>query len=466
MGTRSLEEPRTRVGKGDLGLLFSVIVGVAVLAFQGDATSGATDAFLAVLAWPVVLLMFRASAPERILPFCLTPTGLLLTFLWGAVLSTPVLWALGFAEPWPTYPRDESTFIFATAVASVGLLHLGCLAAGAPHSQVPGLRSPSGVARMGLFSLALLVVSFTILSAQTGGIGFLIQNLLNKREILAGLGPLTALSATAAVAAIAIAQMERPSRAERLIGWACGGGYLGFLFIMGSRFPMVAFVLAIVVSRSIHARTPKLLLGALLGALIPFSVWYSVSVRKGQVVEQSGEGLRESLRIIITPFAHGGLDVLHTHGVVIVHSPPAWNFDAALLSHNITTMVPRFIWPSKPPGFSVEFSKQYFASSWLGGSGVPPSISAEFLHIYGVVGAVVALVALGYGLTRVGSWLRHSDRTFLRLFYPFFAVDCIVLAKSGSDAFLQQISIHLAAIVILLFAASVAGVKVKVGNRA
>lgn len=287
-------------------------------------------------------------------------------------------------------------------------------------------------------------------STQVGGFGFLLGNLLEKRDLLAGLGPFTALAATGGIAVVFVAQMERPAKGLVVLSVMCWCTYASYLFVMGSRFPLIAFTLAPIVARSLQGRTPTKALGLVLALLLPFSVWYSVSVRKGQVLDESTEGATNSLARVIDPFVFGGLDVINTFGAVVASSPKTIGFDTQTVIANLLTMVPRSFWPGKPPGLSTQFSAEYFATAWTGGSGVPPSILAEITHLYGVVGACIAALLIGWALVSANETLRASQSLYARLFLPMFTVDCIVLAKSGTDAFAQQVSLHLVAVALFI----------------
>ncbi len=74
----------------------------------------------------------------------------------------------------------------------------------------------------------------------------------------------------------------------------------------------------------------------------------------------------------------------------------------------------------------------------------------------------MALAAVGFLLTRTATRLGASHHMLLRLVYPFFTVDCIVLAKSGSDAFLQQFSLQLGGTILFLAIAILTGAKLRV----
>jgi hypothetical protein len=424
----------------------------------GGADSFDADALICLAAIPLVVFLVNRSSTAGVLSWLMTPVGALLGFLWLSVLTVPILWALGLATPWIAYPVDQSTRIVATAIGAVALIHAGSLSAGSPSRPTTPMswRSRSGL-RGSLFGgVALILVCFAILQVKVG-VFFLLGNLLTKRDLLAGLGPLTAAAACTGVAGLAAWSTRDLLRSEKLLATACSLGYLTYLFVLGSRLPMIAYVTAISIARASAGRIPRALVASVGLGSIPFAVWYSVIIRKGQLISDSGAGWLAAARSLIDPFVYGGLDVLNTFGAVVTSTVSDVSVHLNLLLANATTMLPRSLWPGKPPGVSVLFSERFFERQWLDGSGVPPSIIAELLFVFGVVGGLMALPILGFVLSRVSSVLAISTRPFLRLIYPFVTVDCIFLAKSGTDAFLQQLSIHIFAMFGFIVLSTVMG---------
>ncbi|MGH1561489.1 hypothetical protein [Mumia sp. DW29H23] len=449
----------------DLAALTCLVAAALVLLLFQQRDAQVAPAYVALAATPVVWLLFKGSVGGgSVVRWLLTPAGLLVTFLWVAVLVPPFAWALGLATPWETFPRAQTTWVVATAIGLVALVHLGACIRARPARAVAPLEASGGLAAVLVGVLGVLVAAATILSETTGGLGYLLGNLLERRDLLTGAGPLNAVAATAGAAVVASCQVRMATRAQVVLAAACAAAYLGFLFVLGSRFTMLAFVLAVVIARTIVGRVPKVLLAVLVVAIVPFSLWYSVSIRRGQLVEPGTAGVRSELRSAVDPFISTGLDVLNTHAAVITSPTATWRFDVDLIARNLTTMVPRSLWPGKPQAFSVEFSERFFPVQWARGSGWPPSVLAESVYVYGVAGAVLVLVALGFVVAWLGRRMSDSRHVVVRLFYPFLAVDCIGLAKSGSDAFLQQISIHAVGIGLFLVLCSLVRVRLAVSD--
>jgi len=435
---------------------------ILTIAIGGSGGSPA-DALLSFAAFPLVVFLVLRSSPMGVLSWLMTPVGVLLAFLWLSVLAVPILWTLGLAVPWVEYPAGKSTRIIALAVGSVALIHFGSLSAGtASRPKTPmRWRSRSGMRRSLFAGFLLIFACFTILHLKVNVL-FLLQNLITRRDLLAGLGPLTAAAACAGVAGLAAWGTRDLSISEKLLATASSLGYLSYLFVLGSRLPMIAYVIAIAIARATAGRIPRLLVALVSFGAIPFAVWYSVSIRKGQLISESGPGLRAAVRGIVDPFTYGGLDVLNTFGAVANSTLADLSISVNPLLANATTMFPRSLWPDKPPGTSILFSEQFFERRWLAGSGVPPSIIAELPFLFGVVGTIVALPILGFALSRASVGLAASYRPIVRLMYPLITVDCIFWAKSGTDAFLQQLSIHFVAVLGFIALSTMMGAGIQV----
>lgn len=461
-------DPQAVVHRGiaaDLAALVGLVIVALVLLIFQQRQAPTAPAYLALAATPVVWVLFKSSSGGgSVVRWLLTPAGLLVTFLWVAVLVPPFAWALGLATLWETFPRSQATSVVITGMGLVALVHLGACVRARPVHVVRPLNVSGGLAAVLVGVVCILVVAATILSEATGGLSYLLGNLLERRDLLTGAGPLNAVAATAGAAVVASSQVRQLTGSQVILTTACAVAYLCFLFVLGSRFTMLAFVLAVVIARTIVGRIAKTLLALLLVAIIPFSLWYSVSVRRGQLVESGSTGIRGELRSALDPFISTGLDVLNTHAAVITSPTATWRFDFDLIARNLTTMVPRSLWPGKPKAFSIEFSETFFPVQWARGSGWPPSVLAESVYIYGAAGAVLVLVALGFVVAWLGRRLNGSRRVAARLFYPFFSVDCISLAKSGSDAFLQQITIHAVGISLFLVLCTLVRVRFAVSD--
>ncbi|NMM33219.1 MAG: hypothetical protein HHJ13_04325, partial [Phycicoccus sp.] len=365
---------------------------ILLVFFFGRADGFDADALICLAAIPLVVFLVSRSSTAGVLSWLMTPVGALLGFLWLSVLAVPILWALGLATPWSDYPVDQSTRIVATAIGAVALIHAGSLGAGNTSRPTTPMswRSRSGMSRSLFGGVVLILVCFAILQSKIG-VAFLVGNLLTKRDLLAGLGPLTAVAACTGVAGLAAWSTRDLCRSEKLLATACSFGYVSYLFVLGSRLPMVVYVIAIAIARASAGRIPRVLVASVGLGTIPFTVWYSVSIRKGQLISQSGTGPRAEAHSVIDPFVYGGLDVLHTFGAVVTSALSDLSLHLDLLLANAATMLPRSLLPGKPPGISVVFSERFFGRQWDGGSGVPPSITAELLFVFGVVGGLIAL---------------------------------------------------------------------------
>lgn len=429
-------------------------LGLALTAYMlfSPTTRVAPGAALVVGALPVVLLSVTWLSRGRIVRWLLTPAGLMLGYLWACVLGVPLLWHLGLATPWPTVSGEDGGALVARSIVGVAMIQLGVHFGPRSVSVARSLRVGHSGAAAIVACICVCLAALTYISLQTGGLLLLLDNLLSRRDILSGLGPATGLAAVAAVATLATLQASTIPLSVRVLGAASGLVYLTYLYFLGSRFPMLGFLLACIIAwAATRGRVPGKALALLAVAIIPFSLWYSVAVRRGQILEEAaGGGVTASLHRLVDPFVYGGADVLNTAAATMASPLPLFGFDASVVIGNVATAIPRSVWPDKPSGFSIVFSETYFPAEWSRGSGVPPSILAEHMHTFGEIGSLLTLFLLGVLISIVGRKFMASRNLFLRLFYPFFTVDCIVLAKSGTDAFLQQVTIHSVAVGVFL----------------
>lgn len=458
-----LHENSSGLVRGLTGVLLATIaaIGLIALLFESGFSNISTASFVCLLATPWLIVLLFHMGGGSLTQVLLSPTGLMLVFVWSSILIVPILWATGLANPWFDFPLGELNLVVVSAALSSMVLTVGVLL-GLRRSRAPvALAAPGGGLRRASWVAFLCVLGAALwVSSRTGGISYLLGNLLSKRELLAGLGPATALAAVGGIAGLTVPSVYTADRSTRVAGNMCAIAYLGYLFVMGSRFPMIAYALALLVARSARAQVPRRALALVLVAIIPFSVWYSVSVRGGQQLESGRAGTR-SASTLIDPFVYGGLDILHSQGAVAVADLPDWRFSPDLILGQLTTVIPRSILPGKRPGMSTVFSEVFFPVSWSNGSGVPPALTAELAFTWGVVGGLGVLAIVGFLLARGASLMGSSRHLAVRLIYPFFTVDCIVLAKSGSDAFLQQFTLQLGGTLLFLAITHLTGAKLR-----
>ena len=413
--------------------------------------SAAVAAMLAVR-----MSLLRASSAPLI-----SPVGLFVGYLVIATGVVPVLWMIGWAQPWS---EIASAPYLAASVTTVALLVtvFGVILA-CPFDRVSqiSLRTPGDNLDIALFcGLAVGVVGYLVLAASVGGPVALLYTLADRRGLLAGTGPLRVLLVVSAVACIyGVLHADKTPR-QRFLTWACGLAYIGSTLLTGSRFQVVVLAVAVVCTHvrvNGWSRRLKASLLVTVLAAIPLSTIYGLEVRTGLTYGQEVELVDPvtgtvTMNSVVGPFVRGGLDTIRTTGVAAAEQSPL-RFDLELPVGSLANLVPRSLWPTKPEGAATQFSKQYFLSKWLDGTGVPPSIFAEFFHSFGSFGGLAALLLLGIFLTRLSFWMISRPRLYWTLLAPFFAADCIQLAKGGSDGFLRTLGLHVAAVMIMVFIA-------------
>lgn len=444
------------------------VVGTTVLVLttprEASSTPDSTAWILCVLTIPWVFLALRSLAGRWPESFWLSPSGMAMVYLWVSVLVVPVLWRVGLATPWDDFNAqpDDVIWIAIGLLAVMTAVSAAAMAGRKPARITFRAPSPSALTVPLLIAFAAGLVAMAVLYLAVGGFGALLSSLGTRRDALAGLGLLNGVAAVPGAAALFAMMCERVTPFQKLLALGCALEFILYLFVSGSRFPLIAFLLALLVARA-HHRPISLASFGLLGALaVPFSVWYAVAVRqtsKGATGSSvfGGEGLRDVLKSVIDPFVFGGLDVLRTLGAVIAHGEPLFANGILQFLGGPFTLVPRFIWPGKPDGLSIAFSQEYFPDRWADGTGVPPSLLAEGPYLFGKLGAIPYLAAAAFVLAWAGKRVWQSSSAFTRLAGIMLTTDTIVLVKSGSDSFLRMLTLHALACAFFALLARIAG---------
>ncbi|MCO1653877.1 hypothetical protein [Pseudonocardia humida] len=422
--------------------------------------------FVATTAMLIVrITLLRASSAPSILPI-----GLFVGYLAVATGVVPVLWVIGWAQPWSEIASDPylaaSVTTLALLVTAFGVI-LAC-----PPGRVSeiSLRTPGTKLDVALFGgLAVGVLGYLVLAASAGGPVALLYTLADRRELLAGTGPLRILLIVSAVACIYGALHADKTTRQRMLTWACGLVYAASTLLTGSRFQVIVLAVAVICAHvRVNGWSRRLKAGVLVTvlAVVPLSTIYGLEVRTGltygQEVEWSDPATGTvTINSLVGPFVRGGLDTIRTTGVAAAKQEP-FALNPELAVGSLANLVPRSVWPAKPEGAATQFSRQYFLSKWVDGTGVPPSIFAEFFHSFGLFGGLAALLLLGILLTRLSFWMMSRPRLYWTMLAPFFAADCIQLAKGGSDGFLRTLVLHIGAVMIMVLIARSAGTTLNV----
>ena len=429
-------------------------------------------ALLILVGTLALLLVVRASLPGTSSVVLFSPVGLFVVYLAIAVGTVPLLWAIGWARPWSEIAYDPYAAALTTCIA------LTATAAGIviafPIGAVPktDLQTPPRNLEAALVSgLAIGVGGYLLLAVSAGGPLALLYSLADRRDLLSGSGPLRAILVVSAIACVYGVLHTGKSRRQRCLTWACGLSYVGSTLLTGSRFQVIVLFVAVscayVRVHGLSRRLGTVLLVATV-AVVPLSTIYGLRVRTGLTYGQD-VSLADASTVTVTtealvgPFVRGGLDTIRTTGVATLDLP-LLRFDLDLLLGSVANVIPRSLWPSKPDGAATQFSREYFPSKWAEGTGIPPSIFAEALHSFGSGGGLVALLLLGLVLTRLSYWMMSRPRLFWVLLAPFFAADCIQLAKGGSDGFLRTVTLQLVAVVVMVLIARLARTTMQVSE--
>lgn len=412
-----------------------------------------------------IVLVVRASLPGARSVVFFSPVGQFLIYLAIAVGTVPVLWTVGWARPWSEVASDPYGAALTTIVALIATA-LGIIIAH-PVGAAPrtSLETPPRHLEAALLSgLAIGVGGYLLLAVSAGGPTALLYSLADRRDLLSGSGPLRAILVVSAIACVYGVLHTGKSRWQRSLTWACGMSYIGSTLLTGSRFQVIALLVAVSCAYvRVHGLTRRLGTTLLIVTVVavPLSTIYGLQVRTGLTYGQDVTLTDATTRTFTTealvgPFVRGGLDTIRTTGVAAATDLPLLRVDLDLFLGSVANVVPRSLWPNKLDGAATQFSREYFPSKWAEGTGVPPSIFAEALHSFGSAGGLVALILLGLVLTRLSYWMMSRPQLFWVLLAPFFAADCIQLAKGGSDGFLRTLTLQVVAVVIMVVIARAA----------
>lgn len=413
---------------------------------------------LAILGATAVLFVLALSGlPRPVMAGLLTPAGLLLAFLALATGLVPLLWLVGIAEPWDEI-RDRPLAAAGTTLLCFLFFALGIMVSRTNQPlRTSRLQTEDGKLTTALLiGLAIGVAGYLVLAFLSGGPAALLHSLGDRRELLAGTGPVRSLMIVAAVACIYGAWHGGKNATNTVLTWACGLTYAVLTLATGSRYQTIVMLIALVYVRAHRDGVSSRLLrrvGFAILAVAPLSTIYGVVVRLrltyGVDVDAVDTTTTQSaISSSVGPFVRGGLDTIRTTGVT-PSIPEQLTFSPDYLLGSLGNLIPRALWPEKPPGAATQFSMEFFPQRWANGTGVPPSLFAESLVTFGRTGGLIMLAVFAFAFARFSARLMKSESVFARLLAPLIAADSIQLGKGGSDGFLRTLFLHLLAVVAM-----------------
>lgn len=444
------------LGKLRAGLALFLFAAFLLILWQAQGATGFSQiGFASLLISPLVVWWLRCIQRGSPAPWLLSAHGLGLSFVWTAVLLPPILWSLEVTTPWDDVDWATSNYIFFVAMLLSSMLTFG-VHVGMRRTKVPIART--GPSLLGYDATVAIVISalagtasVVLLHVSAGGIGSLLANQTERRDILIGTGLSFTLAVIGGLGPLAALTFRSRGVLMAALSAIGGGSYVLYNFAQGSRFSLVAYAAALAIGYMRVRRVkvwPMLLLGL---ATVPFSVWYAQRVRHGiEGPLLKGSGLREELHSLVHPFVFGGLDTLRTLGATLNRDYALTSADLGAIGRGLGTVVPRAIWPGKPDGYSSEFSATYFPLRWSQGTGVPPSFFAEAVAQAGLIGAMLLALALGFALSRLSLYYWSRYTPLILLWGPLLMTDIVVLLKSGSDSFLRLAIMQFVAVLILV----------------
>lgn len=443
----------------------ALAAGLPLLAILGPNQQFADVAIAAGIGCGLVAVVSSIVMRVPFLEWALTPVGVMLCFMVLAFGVVPVLWALGLAVPWEEVLGREKT------AAQFGILLLIAFALGVwisnPHFERGSRPTLIAGARLSSFLLwcsAVGILGYLLLALVAGGPMALLYSLADRRDSLAGTGPLRALLLVAAVGCVVgVAHQDKTTIQNRLT-WLCGITYFSMNLLTGARVQaLIVVIAAFAVHVRIHGSTRAIArrIALAMAVAIPASTFYALRVRQGltygtdvQVVDDSTT--RSALASLVGPFVNGGVDSLRTLGVVS-ESAPTFTLNVTPLLGSLANVIPRSLWPNKPDGSATDFSARYFPDRWADGTGVPPSISAEMLNTFGVVGGLIGMAVLGVVVARISSNLHGKKSLWALVIGALLTADTLQLVKGGSDGFVRSVGMQAGALLIAVVLARVSG---------
>jgi hypothetical protein len=434
---------------GNAATLYVFVVGLTFAAIIGLFTwYSVASALIGAVLIGAVLYQVRADYKG----FLYSPIGLFYAFLIINCSLVPLLWDLGYAQPWPEIseqlPQVAIAGICITFVATAAILP--ATRSGSTPDRLM-LACPSAWLRVFLVvALCTGIVGLAFVSIAAGGFETLVSSLTARRSVLQSTGPLLVLISIPAVASVVGVLSDSRGVATSFLILLNVALYMFACLSMGNRFQSLVVVFALIVAYSRRRSISNKVVLACLVPAIPLSVLYLYVVRQGLSSgtaqgEIATKSVSEFLRSVLGPFVEGGLDVLRTVAAVFYDSELLALRGETILG-SLVGVVPRSLWPNKPVGSSIDFSVEYFSLSWARGTGVPPAFPAELIFCFGLAGGLTIFAVAVYAVARLTERMMSSSRIGTVLLYPFIAADCIVLMKAGFDSFSKLAFVHACAV--------------------
>ena len=150
----------------------------------------------------VLMLIVRTCLPGVGAAKLLSPIGLFVGYLAVAAGVVPVLWLVGWARPWVEIAADPYAAALATVVALIATATGVAIARPLGASPRVSLTTPGNLDVALLSGLAIGIVGYLLLATLAGGPVALLYSLADRRDALAGTGPLRAVLVVSAVACV------------------------------------------------------------------------------------------------------------------------------------------------------------------------------------------------------------------------------------------------------------------------
>jgi hypothetical protein len=372
------------------------------------------------------------------------PSVIAVVFMTLATVTVPFSWFLGYLNPWPEL-RDQEVLVVGVGAILLVVLGVGIVIGWRRNVLLD--RSPPvtyqdrQVRRALILSTIVGLVSLHMVLRRVGGANTALESLDVRRTFFAGLGPLIGLAFSPGLALTYFASVpnRHRSRLTVLLAVVAGGAFLTAVFFTGEKGNALALALLIMVAVGRRATKVRLLpVFILLLSAIPLSTLYHYEIRQeratgtaeGTIDSSSLSGLVASTW---SPVATSGLDYLRTLAKVLPNATPfALRIDPLLKAP--ATAVPRELWPSKPEGAALQFSREHYPAEWEQGTGIPPAFAAELIWEFGYIGGPLMFLLTGVAIGRIDSRLTKSRHLLAPGLHGIFAVSIYVLLKTGSDS--------------------------------
>jgi oligosaccharide repeat unit polymerase len=265
---------------------------------------------------------------------------------------------------------------------------------------------------IGLGALAM----FSLLVAQVGGLGVLLSRLNDRVRLLSGLNYLAApaVSLLSILLVAYAAWLRRGSRAGGVAVFALALVGFGVNVTLGSKTNVFCILLALLVTRHYLYKPVRPLFAVALGlGGVVLAMAFDLFFREFLVIKEVASfnlnaAPAEMARLAWFAFSSNAFVQLQGLMLIIDGVPDLLPFQLGRpYLAMVLILVPRGLFPGKPPIITEIFSRAYFPDLLSEGTSIPTSMVGEFYINFGVLGVLLGGIVIGAALRRAYQTLRE-----------------------------------------------------------